>query len=89
MFLLICFWTLPLLAQKSMLNIPGLHQLVSQSESEYELQVSARSRQAVTTANEQANLTLLDKVKKGYRQLQERYNILGLMVSADNIGIYA
>lgn len=88
-FLLICFWTMPSLAQKSMLNIPGLHQLVSQSESEYELQVSARSRQAVTTANEQANLTLMDKVKKGYRQLQERYSALGLMVSAANIGIYA
>ena len=76
-------------AQKSMLNIPGIHQLVGQSESEYDLQVSAKNRQALTTANEQANLTLLDKVKKGYRQLQDRYNTLGLMVSAANIGIYA
>ena len=82
-------WTNWSYAQKSMLNIPGLHQLVDQSESEYDLQVSARSRQAVTTANEQANLTLLEKVKKGYRQLQERYTTLGTLVSAANIGIYA
>ena len=76
-------------AQKSMLNIPGIHQLVGQSEAEYDLQVSARNRQAVTTANEQTNLTLLGKVKKGYRQLQERYNTLGTLISAANIGIYA
>ena len=83
------FWCGLGYAQKSMLNIPGIHQLVGQSESEYELQVSARSRQAVSTANEQANLTLLEKVKKGYRQLQERYHTLGTLVSAANIGIYA
>jgi hypothetical protein len=76
-------------AQKSMLNIPGLHQLVGQSEAEYDLQVSAKNRQAVTTANEQANLTLLEKVKKGYRQLQERYHTLGTLISTANIGIYA
>ncbi|WP_345952961.1 hypothetical protein [Mucilaginibacter sp. PAMB04168] len=76
-------------AQKSRLNIPGIHQLVGQSEAEYELQVSARTRQAVTTANEQANLTLLEKVKKSYRQLQERYHMLGTLISAANIGIYA
>lgn len=76
-------------AQKSVLNIPGIHQLVGQSEAEFELQVSARTRQAVTTANEQANLTLMEKVKKGYRQLQERYQVLGTLISAANIGLYA
>ncbi|WP_311947136.1 hypothetical protein [Mucilaginibacter terrae] len=76
-------------AQKSHLDIPSLHQLVNQSQSEYELQVQARGRQAVNTANEQANLTLLERVKQRYRQLQERYQTLGSLVSAANIGIYA
>ena len=87
--LIICCCFSGSFAQKSQLDIPGLHQLVSQSESEYELQMQARSRQALTTANEQANLTLIEKVKKGYRQLQERYNTLGTLVSAANIGVYA
>ena len=87
--LILCFCFSGSFAQKSQLNIPGLHQLVGQSESEYDLQVQARSRQALTTANEQANLTLIEKVKKGYRQLQVRYNTLGMLVSAANIGIYA
>jgi len=87
--LIICCCCSGSFAQKSQLNIPGLQQLVSQSESEYELQMQARSRQVLTTANEQANLTLIEKVKRGYRQLQERYNTLGTLVSAANIGIYA
>ncbi|GAC1310417.1 MAG: hypothetical protein NVSMB24_27610 [Mucilaginibacter sp.] len=76
-------------AQQKVLDIPALHQLVDESESENKLQVKAKNQQALTTANEQANLTLLDKMKKMYRTLQQRYNTLGTAINIANIGIYA
>ncbi|GAA4339714.1 hypothetical protein GCM10023149_50600 [Mucilaginibacter gynuensis] len=76
-------------AQKKVLNIPGIHQLVDQSKSENKLQVKARDKQAVVTANERANLTLLEKLKDRYRELQQRYNTLGLLINAADIGISA
>lgn len=76
-------------AQMKTLNIPVLHQLVSQSETEYDRQVTARNRQAVATANEQANLTLLEKLKTVYRKLQQRYNTLGSALEAVQAGYYA
>lgn len=42
--------TLPGFAQQKSLNLLGIHQLVSDSKSEYGLQNEARNRQAVTTA---------------------------------------
>lgn len=76
-------------AQQNILNIPALHQLVDQSESENKLQVKARDQQALATANESANLTLLEKMKVTYRNLQQRYNTLGTAINVANIGIYA
>lgn len=76
-------------AQKKALNIAGIHQLVADSKSEYELQVEARNRQTVTTANEQANKTMMARLKNKYRQLQERYHALGTAISAANIGLQA
>ena len=67
----------PLLAQQSTLDIAGMHQLIDQSKDENKLQVKARNQQALASANEQANLTLLDKLKDTYRTLQQRYNTLG------------
>ena len=64
-----------------------MHQLVDQSISENKLQVKARNEQAVVTANEQANLTLLDKLKNTYRTLQQRYNTLGTAINIAEIGI--
>jgi hypothetical protein len=78
-----------LLAQQSILDIPALHQLVDESESENKLQVKARNQQALATANEQANLTLLEKMKGMYRTLQQRYNTLGTAIGLADIGIYA
>jgi hypothetical protein len=78
-----------LLAQQSILDIPALHQLVDESESENKLQVKAKNQQALATANEQANLTLLDKMKGMYRTLQQRYNTLGTAIGLADIGIYA
>jgi hypothetical protein len=76
-------------AQQSTLDIPALHQLVDESESENKLQVKAKNQQAMDTANEQANLTLLDKMKAMYRTLQQRYNTLGTAINIADIGIYA
>ncbi|HEY4195353.1 MAG TPA: hypothetical protein VGM63_07450 [Mucilaginibacter sp.] len=76
-------------AQQKILNIPALHQLVDESESENKLQVKAKNQQAVASANEQANLTLLTKTKNMYRTLQQRYNTLGTAINIADIGIYA
>ena len=76
-------------AQQKTLDIIGIHQLVSESQSENKLQVKARDQQLVVDANEQANLTLLDKLKKTYRELQQRYNTLGTAINLADIGISA
>jgi hypothetical protein len=82
-------FSLPAFAQRSVLDIPALHQLVDQSESEHQLQVQAKNQQALVTANEQANLTLLGNMKAAYRKLQQRYNTLGTAINIADIGIYA
>jgi hypothetical protein len=76
-------------AQQKILDIAALHQLVNESESENKLQFKAKNQQALATANEQANLTLLDKMKVMYRTLQQRYNTLGTAINIADIGIYA
>jgi hypothetical protein len=76
-------------AQQKTLDIVGIHQLVDQSQSENKLQVKARNEQATINANEQANLTLLSKLKGTYRELQQRYNTLGTAINLADIGIYA
>jgi len=76
-------------AQQKTLDIVGIHQLVSESQSENKLQVKARNEQATVNANEQANLTLLSKLKGRYRELQQRYNTLGTAINLADIGIYA
>lgn len=75
--------------QQSTLDIAGIHQLIDQSKSEHTKQVDARNNQATVTANEQANLTLLTKMKNMYRTLQNRYNTLGTAINIADIGIYA
>jgi hypothetical protein len=77
------------MAQQKILDIPAMHQLIDESESENKLQVKAKNQQAVATANEQANLTLLEKMKDMYRTLQQRYNTLGTAINIANIGVYA
>ena len=80
---------LPAFGQQKALNIAGIHQLVADSKSEYDLQGEARNLQTVTTGNEQANNTMLAKLKNRYRQLQDRYQALGTVIDAANIGIQA
>lgn len=76
-------------AQRNTLDIAGMHQLINQSLDENKIQVKAKNQQAVNTANEQANLTLLAKLKNTYRTLQQRYNSLGTAINIADIGIYA
>lgn len=75
-------------AQQKVINIVGIHQLVDESISENKLQVKAKNQQALATANEQANLTLLAKLKVVYRTIQQRYNTLGTAIDVAQIGIY-
>lgn len=80
---------LPAIAQQKTLDLPGMYQLIDESQTEHSKQVSAKNQQAVNTANEQANETLLDKLKGVYRTVQNRYNTLGTLISAADVGIYA
>lgn len=76
-------------AQQKALNIPAIHQLVSDSKSEHERQSEARDRQAVNTVNEQANRTLLAKFKNSFRELQSRFGIVGTAIDVLDIGTQA
>ena len=87
-FIYLCFPVMGF-AQKKALNIAGIHQLVAASKSEYDKQNHTRDNQALTTANEQANKTMLARLKNKYRELQERYHALGTVISAANFGIQA
>jgi len=86
---MVCLCGMAALGQQSTLDIVGIHQLVDESISENKLQVNARNQQALATANEKANLTLLSKLKNTYRTLQQRYNALGTAINLADIGIYA
>lgn len=76
-------------AQQSTIDIVEMHQLIDQSKNEHTQQVNARNNQATVNTNEQANLTLLQKLKNVYRTLQQRYNALGTAISVAEIGIEA
>ena len=83
------FYLSPSFAQQSTIDVVGMHQLIDQSKDEHTQQVNARNNQATVNANEQANLTLLGKLKNMYRTLQNRYNTLGTAINVANIGIEA
>jgi len=87
-FILLAFcFKLSAFAQQQTIDIVGMHQLIDESKDEHTAQVKARNQQAVNTANEQANLTLLDKMKNLYRTLQQRYNTLGTAITIADIGL--
>jgi len=87
--LLVCCFSLPAFCQQSTIDIVEMHQLIDQSKNEHTQQVNARNNQATVNANEQANLTLLAKLKNVYRTLQQRYNTLGTAITVAGIGIEA
>lgn len=71
------------------LNVQLLHQLVSESQSEYDKQNEAKNKQAVTSANEEVNRSEMGKLKTRYRELQSRFKTLGLVFDAAQIGLQA
>ena len=73
--------------QQSTIDIVGMHQLIDESKSENQKQVTAKNQQAVNTTNEAANMTLLAKLKNTYRTLQQRYNTLGTAITVADIGL--
>jgi hypothetical protein len=75
--------------QQKALNIPGIHQLVSDSKTENEKQKVARERQSLTLLNEQANRTMLARLKNSYREIQGRFNLIGTAMVAMDIGLKA
>ncbi len=84
-----CLFAVSVYAQQKTIDIIGIHQLVDESISENKLQVKARNKQALASANEQSNLTLLAKIKVTYRQIQQRYNTLGTAINLADIGFTA
>jgi hypothetical protein len=84
--LALCF-TLSAFSQQSTIDVIEMHQLIDQSKNEHTQQVNARNNQATVNANEQANLTLLAKLKNVYRTLQQRYNTLGTAITFADIGL--
>jgi len=84
----LCFG-LSAFAQQSTIDVIEMHQLIDQSKNEHTQQVNARNNQATVNANEQANLTLLAKLKNIYRTLQQRYNTLGTAITVAEISIEA
>lgn len=87
--IILCCFSFCCFAQVSTIDVIEMHQLIDESKSEYTKQVDARNQQAVNLANEQANQTLLVKMKNMYRTLQQRYNSLGTAINIAEIGIYA
>lgn len=71
------------------LNVQLLHQLVSHSKDENDRQKLARSRQAITSANEDLNRSKMTDLKVKYRTLQSRFHTIGLAINATQIGLQA
>jgi len=89
LFYVFVFCTWEIKAQQKALNIPAIHQLVSDSKNEHERQSMARDKQAVNSINEAANKTLLAKLKNSYRMLQSRFSTIGTAIDALDIGMRA
>lgn len=77
------------LSSWAQLNVTLLHQLVGNSKTEHGKQTDARDRQLVASANEEANKTLMVRLKNTYRDIHSRFNTLGLAIDAAQIGIEA
>src|ERR1700743_1204989 len=69
--------------------VPTISTLYFQHWLKFKLQVDAKNQQAVNTANEQANETLLTKLKNMYRTLQQRDNTLGTLITVADVGLQA
>lgn len=71
------------------INVELLHQLVAESKQENSGQNKARDRQAEVTATEDANRSKMQQLKVRYREIKERFHVVGLVLNAAQIGIEA
>jgi len=74
---------------RAQLNVALLHQLVGDSKTEHGKQNDARDKQAVSSANEQTNKTLMVMLKDKYRDIHSRFKAVSLVINAVQIGIEA
>lgn len=70
-------------------NVMLLHQLVEENKKEHALQLEARDAQAKAEVQEEANKTLMEKVKQGYRTIQSRFSEINFLVDGFGIGTAA
>lgn len=87
-FLLFLIWInhTPCLAQ---LNVELLHQLVEHSKDEYDKQQVTRNSQAITTSLQEVNTAEASNLKKQYKAINERLNIIGTALVAINSSLEA
>lgn len=71
------------------LNVQLLHQLVAESKREYANQTEAKNKQTAATVNEGINQSKMEALKSKYRQLQNRFRLVGTALNALQIGIEA
>ncbi|MFD2742435.1 MULTISPECIES: hypothetical protein [Sphingobacterium] len=69
------------------LNVELLHQLVEHSKDEYDRQITARNKQAITSANEEVNREETAKLKTRYRELHSRFQVLGTALQGLSMGL--
>lgn len=67
-------------------NVMLLHQLVEENKKEHALQLEARDAQAKAEVQEEANKTLMEKVRKGYQTIQSRFSEINFLIDAVGIG---
>jgi hypothetical protein len=70
-------------------NVELLHQLVAESKSENSKQNNVRTTQATVSATETVNRSQMTSLKSSYRNIHSRFNTLGLMINAAEIGLEA
>jgi len=70
-------------------NVLLLHQLVEENKKEHALQLEARDAQAKAEVQEEANKTLMEKVKQGYQTIQSRFSEINFLIDAFGIGTAA
>jgi len=88
-FLFLFFFMLSITQGYAQLNVELLHQLVRHSKDENNHQKTARTRQVITSTNEEVNRSKMEDLKDKYRTLHSRFHTLGLAIDATQIGLQA
>jgi len=81
---LLMFFSLKTSAQ---LNVALLHQLISESKSEYAQQDELKSKQLTTSLNAQTNASSLSKLKTRYAKITSRFSSISLALQALEVAL--